>query len=117
MRAERADIESQLAKRGWAIVEIEDQGLEWWADEIWRLESVWSPAGARAYVTFLVDPQSSAPDRKKGQGLWAVKASAVKPVDWGTTGPGEYTWGLGRCREEEMPGFFEHLEILRNEGA
>ena len=113
MRAERADIESQLAKRGWAVAEIEDEGLEWWADEIWRLESVWSPAGARAYVSFLVDPQSSVPDRKKGQVIWAVKASAGKPVDW-LTGPGEYTWGLGRFGKEEMPGFFAHLETLRN---
>ena len=116
MRAERANIESQLAKRGWVIVEVEDQALEWWADEIWRLESVWSPVGACAYLTFLVDPQSATRERKKGQGIWAVKASAVKPVDWGVE-PGEYTWGLWGSSEEEMPGFFAHLEILRKQEA
>jgi hypothetical protein len=81
MKAQRVEIESLLAEHGWNIAGVEDQALEWWADEIWVLESAWSPVGAQAYVTFLVDPQSP-PNRKKGQDVWAVKASAVRPVDW-----------------------------------
>lgn len=112
MKAQRAEIQSQLGKRGWNIVGVEDQSLEWWADEIWRLESAWSPVGARAYVTFLVDPQSSARNRKKGQDVWAVKVSPVRPGDW-LKGVGEFTLSLGRGWEESLPDFFEHLAILR----
>ena len=112
MKAQRAEIESRLAELGWNIVEVEDQNLEWWADEIWGLESVWSPVGARAYVTFLIDPQSSTRGRKKGQDVWAVKASPDRPVDW-LTGAGEYTLSLGRGWKEESANFFEHLAIVR----
>jgi hypothetical protein len=114
MKAQRVEIESQLAKHGWNIVDVDDQTLEWWADEIWRLESAWSPAGAQAYITFLVDPQSSTRNRKKGQDVWAVKASPVRPVDW-LNGVGEFTLGLGQGWKEELPGFFQHLIILRNQ--
>lgn len=112
MKAQKAEIESRLAKHGWDIVEVEDQALEWWADEIWRLESAWSPAGARAYVTFLIDPQSSNRNRKKGQDVWAVKASPDRPVDW-LTGAGEYTLSLGQGWKEELAGFFEQLAMMR----
>ena len=114
MEAQRAEIQSQLAKHGWNIVDVEDQALEWWGDEIWLLESVWSPVGVHAYVTFLIDPQSPARNRKKGQGVWAAKASAVRPVEW-LTGAGEYTLSLGQGWEEELPGFFEYLAMLRNQ--
>ena len=114
METQRAEIQRRLAIQGWSIVEVEDQALEWWGDEIWLLESVWSPVGAHAYVTFLIDPQSSTRNRRKGQGVWAVKASAVRPVDW-LTGAGEYTLSLGQGWEEESPGFFEHLARLRNQ--
>lgn len=95
-------------------MDVDDQTPEWWADEIWRLESAWSPVGARAYVTFLVDPQSSTRNRKKGQDVWAVKASPVRPVGW-LNGAGEFTLGLGPGWKEELPGFFQHLIMLRNQ--
>ena len=114
MKAQKAEIQSQLSKRGWNIVEVEDDGLEWWADEVWRLESAWSPVGAHAYVTFLIDPQSSARNRKKGQDVWAVKASPVRPVDW-LKGVGEFTLSLGQGWKVELPDFFEHLATLRGQ--
>ncbi len=116
MIAQRAAIESQLAKHGWNMVDVEDHALEWWADEIWLLESAWSPVGAHAYVTFLVDPQSSTRNRKKGQDVWAVKASPVRPVDW-LTAAGEYTLSIGQGWKEELPDFFGHLAVLRSQGS
>lgn len=114
MKAQRAEIESRLAKHGWNLVEVEDEALAWWADEIWRLESAWSPVGARAYVTFLIDPQSLSRERKKWQGVWAVKASPERPVDW-LTGAGEYTLSLGRGWEGKLAAFFEHLALMRGQ--
>ena len=113
MNAQRAEIESQLGKHGWNIVPVEDYTLEWWADEIWRLESSWSPVGAQAYVSFLVDPQSFTWKRKKEQDVWAVKASPVIPVGW-LTEAGECTLSLGQGWKERLPEFFEHLDTLRN---
>lgn len=45
----------QLTRRGWSVVRHTDD-LEWWAREIWLLESVWAPHGFRLYVTLLSDP-------------------------------------------------------------
>lgn len=116
MKAQRTEIESRLAQHGWNIAEVEDGSLEWWAHEIWRLESAWSPTGARAYLTWLVDPQNLTPNRKKEQGVWAVKASAVKPVGW-LDGAGEYTLSLRHGWKDELPRLFEHLATLRDQGS
>lgn len=115
MNAQRAEIENQLGKHGWHIVVLESHALEWWADEIWRLESAWSPVGAQAYVTFLVDPQSSTftRNRKKGQYVWAVQASPDIPVDRLIV-TGEFTLSLGQGWKERLPEFLEHLDALRN---
>lgn len=113
METQRTELLKQLPKHGWSMVSIEEDYLEWWADEMWLLESVWSPVGSRAYVTFLVDPQAPI-SRKKGQCVWAVKASLSKPKKW-LTEEGEFTLSLGQGWKEEMPAFFEHLSVLRNQ--
>ena len=46
-----------LERSGWERAQFHLVDLEWWADEIWELRSLWSPVGARTYVTLLVDPQ------------------------------------------------------------
>ena len=73
---------------------------------MWLLESLWSPVGNRAYVTFMVDPMA-APSRKKGEAVWAVKASLNK-----LTGPFsaeyEFTLSLGQGWKERLPDFFQH---------
>jgi hypothetical protein len=81
---------------------------------MWLLESKWPPVGARAYLTFLVDPQT--PDfksRKRGQDVWAVKLSAERPTDW-LSAEGEFTLDFGRgWREQQLPAFLEYLSGLR----
>ncbi len=100
----------QLPEHGWRVACVEEE-LEWWADEMWRLESVWSPVGLRAYVTFLVDPQHGVV-RKKGEAVWAVMASPGRPGCWFRV-EGEFTLSLGRGWKERLPDFFEHLSGLR----
>ncbi len=100
----------QLPEHGWRVTGVEEE-LEWWADEMWLLESVWSPIGCRAYATFLVDPQFEGV-RKKGEAVWAVMASPGRPEGWLRV-EGEFTLSLGQGWKERLPAFFEHLSALR----
>lgn len=88
--------------------------LEWWADEIWILESIWSPKDCRVYLTFLVDPQSPVQGRKKGEGVWAVKASLKRPGQW-MWEEGEVYLTLGQGWHHMLAGFLENVSKLRNQ--
>ena len=110
MQFQRDELLSQLIQHGWRIAG-EEENLEWWADEIWHLESEWSPVGSRAYVTFLVDPQFDGV-RKKGEEVWAVMASPVKPIDRLNT-EDEFTLSLGQGWQKRLPEFIDHLTALR----
>ena len=109
MQAQRQDLFNQLPEHGWHVADHEEE-LEWWADEMWRLESLWSPVGNLAYVTFLVDPMSDG-DRKKGEDVWAFMASSTKPVSRLKV-EGEFTISLGRGWNQELPAIFKHLAAL-----
>lgn len=113
MQTQRTELFDLLPERGWRVASVEEN-LEWWADEMWLLESVWSPVGSRAYITFLVDPQFDG-DRKKGQAVWAVMTSPAKPYNR-LSAADEFTLNLGQGWKKELPAFFEHLSMLRNQG-
>lgn len=110
MQAQRAELLALLPEHGWRLAMIEED-LEWWADEMWLLESVWSPVGSRAYVTFLVDPQFDG-SRKKGEAVWAVMASLFKPAS-NLRGEHEFMISLGRGWKDKLPYFFTFIGILR----
>jgi len=112
MQAQREELLNQLTVHGWRIA-CQEEELEWWADEMWRIESLWSPVGSLAYVTFLVDPQSHH-ERKGGEDVWAVIASITRPVNRLNV-EGEFTMSLGRGWKQELPAFFEHLAFLRSQ--
>ena len=112
MQAQRTELLSQLPAQGWRVKGAEEN-LEWWADEMWLLESVWSPVGSRAYVTFLVDPQFDG-DRKKGEAVWAVMASPAKPSSRLNV-EGEFTLSLGQGWKKRLPDFFKQLPTLRSQ--
>ncbi|HEX7175377.1 MAG TPA: hypothetical protein VF240_08975 [Pyrinomonadaceae bacterium] len=113
MEAQRAEILNRLSAHGWSVRCVDDYELEWWADEMWLLESTWSPAGGRAWVTFLVDPQTSdVANRRKGKGVWALLASPEKPTRWQAS-EGEFSLGLGRGWEDELPALLEYLDAVR----
>ena len=113
MSAQRDEIHSQLAGHGWAASRLEDHELEWWADEIWLLESLWSPQGARAYLTFLVHPLDYTHDRRRGERVWAVGASARKPTDRLAAGA-EFELSLSAGWRERLPALFDFLSAVRN---
>jgi hypothetical protein len=109
MLTQRERIVTALTERGWRVVTVVDAPEDWWADEIVELESSWTPVGARLVLTFLVDPQNDR-KRRKGDAVWAVAASAVRPSDRPMGGP---TLSLGSRWEDRLPAFIAALEQLR----
>src|SRR5262245_33472289 len=79
MTSHQQAIRDRLAEFGWKLAAHDDLNA-WWADDAWRLRSVWSPQGCEVYLTFLVDPQANTHGRKSGESVWAVKASATRPT-------------------------------------
>ncbi len=110
MQFQRDELIRQLIQHGWRIAS-EEENLEWWADEIWLLESVWSPVGCQAYVTFLVDPQFDGV-RKKGEEVWAVMASPSKPINR-INNEDESTLSLGQGWQKRLTEFIDYLTALR----
>jgi hypothetical protein len=110
MQAQRQELFNQVHEQGWRIVDQEQQP-DWWADELWQLESLWSPVGSLACVTFLVDPMSDA-SRLKGEHVWAVSGSRTKPASR-REAEAEFTLSLGQGWKERLPEFLNHLAALR----
>jgi hypothetical protein len=81
MHTQQVQLEEILAQEGWRIVNREAPCSDWWLDEVWTLESVWSPSGRRAYVSFLVDPQASG-HRRQGEHVWAVSVGQRRATSW-----------------------------------
>ena len=103
------------AKRLWqdkTSCGFERDDLDWWAEEMWLLESLWSPVGYPTYLRFLVDPQGSGLARGVGDAVWAVLASPSKPATW-LEGADASRFGLGRHWADGMPALFEYLASLR----
>ncbi|MCM3869833.1 MAG: hypothetical protein ND895_03900 [Pyrinomonadaceae bacterium] len=112
MQAQRQELLIQLPEHGWRVANQEGE-LEWWVDEMWQLESLWSPVGSLTYVTFLVNPISDGA-RKKGEDVWAVMASPVKPMSRLEV-EREFTLSLGPNWKKRLPDFFAHLAALRSQ--
>ena len=67
-----------LTSAGWIVEYREVSDLEWWADEIWRIRSIWHPTDFSLYLTFLVD-RSHDGNRAKDQAVRSLGASISRP--------------------------------------
>jgi hypothetical protein len=111
-KAQAREIRKQLIDHGWRIASVEKPFEdEWWTTEIWLIESEWSPQGAHAYLTYLVDPQddSHAPD------IWEVRASADRPTTRTVGEDSKLSLYLGHGWLKELRAFIEGLDRLRAE--
>jgi hypothetical protein len=121
MITQRNKLFELMPRYGWEVINVEDYlrhttGLDWFIDELWEIESIWTPKGLKVWITFVVDPMTSnLGERKKGQGVWAVKAGLHKPIGWGAEDD-EVELALNTGWEKRMPEFFSHLADLRNQG-
>jgi len=121
MITQRNKIFDLLPGYGWEVINVEDHlrdsaGPDWFIDEIWEVESVWTPKGLKVWITFLVDPQTpNLGERKKGQGVWAVKTGLRKPPE-SRIGDAEVYLSLNVGWEKRLPEFFSRLADLREQG-
>ncbi len=72
-------IEQELNEKNWEIVLI-DESREWWDDEHWKVQFKFNH-NIYFYLCFIVDPQFEG-KRKKGQGIYEIKASTEFPKNW-----------------------------------
>jgi len=114
MQTQRTELLEGLPEHGWRFAG-EEKDIQWWADEMWLLESVWSPVGSRAYITLLVDPMVG-PNRRKGEAVWAAMASLTRPISR-LSAEGDFTLTFGQGWKERLPEFFEHLSTLRRQSG
>ncbi len=77
MNTQQRQLEQRLKDEGWHVL-LRESGPDWWADEVWAIESLWRPVGSRLWITFLVDPMSD--PYRKGPSVWAVTVTHSLPV-------------------------------------
>ncbi len=91
------------------LIKIDD--LEWWADEVWKLKSTWSPEGVVVYLTFLVDPQHEG-NRKKGEAVWGIGCSKTSPLSREHAESGCIV-SYGKLFKKDVNDFLLKMENLR----
>lgn len=111
MKSYEQKIKDYLECDGWDIEYIEKDDLDWWADEIWKLKSNWSPQGAEAYLTFLVDPMNEG-NRKKGEGVWGLGCSKKHPLSR-EEAESCSTIAFGKSFKKQIMEFQLQMESLR----
>lgn len=108
MITQKRTIHTEIEKNGWKIVEVDR--YEWWENEVWKVESVWSPIGKQAFIVFLVDPMN----HNDKSDVWAVSASIERPTTrFGKSD--DFLLVLNTKWEKELPEFIKYLSEIRNQ--
>ena len=114
MPTHKEQLSTGLRDRGWEIVQVAEEGEDWWADEHWTAESRKNHWGKSVIVHFLVDPMWDGP-RKKGQGVWAISATSSMPGDRIDAERGVAFLRLQKGHfGEQLLAFLDGLETWRN---
>lgn len=73
----------KLEDSGWKISTAELPSNGWWALEIWRLESIWSPSGKNIYLSLMLDPHGEFdPNNPTDTDVWSIKLTHSFPTGW-----------------------------------
>jgi hypothetical protein len=103
-----------LSRQGWGVVRRDREGLEWWADEVWTVESEWAPRGFTVFLTWLVDPQRDEHgEPRPGEFVWGVGTSFQRPADR-LEAEGHPLMGTNRW-PRDLPRFLAGLSKLRHQ--
>lgn len=108
MEAQRNELIELVEKNGWKATELDNYEFHKWSMETWLLESIWSPIGTTAYVSFLIDPQSDFYNPY----AWAIKVTDEKPV-YGKE-RNYFEISLKKWKNEKK-NFLKFIEQIRNE--
>ena len=111
MTSQQQGLLDALNAAGWELASSE-QLHEWWADEVWRMRSVWSPQGREFYLTFLADPILDLHRRRnRGEGIWSVSVTPALPAGRTELGP---QFSLKRGWEERLSEIVSYVERFRS---
>ncbi len=105
---QKIKIKSKIEENGWKIYQLDNS--EWWENEVWEMESTWSPLGKRAFVVFENDPMSY--DDKILE-PWAVTTSP-KRLKHRNGESGDFQISLTSNWQKDLPKLIEYLSTLRN---
>ena len=72
MHRYKAQLCGCLQQNGWEVMEI-SAGVDWWADEHWKVRSVRNRWGYKLTISFLVNPHC------EGRVIWAIAATEAMP--------------------------------------
>ena len=112
MESQKRQLEAAILENGWRVAEREAINMEWWADEIWTIESVWRPVGFKVFVTFLVDPAHSGL-RRPGEGVLAISCSSIRPESRADAAGGPTIY-LRPSWEKNLPAFLANIKEIRD---
>ena len=115
MKTPKQKLIDLLICHGWDIEELDDDNLEWWADEMWLLKSHWRPQNKIAYITALVDPQHDG-IRRKGESVWAYGLSEDIPT---TSNEAQMlaTACFGKAFKNDMESLVDAILELRDKSS
>lgn len=74
-------LKNRVVQDGWHVENIEIPSDHWWAYEIWKITSVWSPVGKTAFLVLAFDPM---PDDEKPneENVTSIILSSELPRAW-----------------------------------
>ena len=75
METQRDELIVLAAEHGWVARKTDNFDAHDWSVETWELESLWSPIGVKAYVTFPIDEHIYRERRP-----WAIRITAEPPA-------------------------------------
>jgi hypothetical protein len=110
-------LEELLPDAGWRVAEkeVDSHRVE---DEIWCIESVWSPQGFVAYLRFVLYPHPGVPScgKMRKRGIWMVKASRVHPEHSGsvTNSGDDLIFDMKKHWAERLRDFVKSLNRFRS---
>ena len=112
MESQKRQLEAAILENGWRVAKREAITTEWWADEIWTIESVWRPVGFKVFLTFLVDPAYSGLGRP-GEGVLAISCSSIRPESRADAAAGPTIY-LRPSWEKNLPEFLSNIKEIRD---
>lgn len=103
---QKKEIKSLIEENGWKIRDIDK--YEWWENEVWEIESIWTPIGTKAFIVFVVDPQIIT-DKSA---VWAVLTSLKRPLGWQGES-GDFTLVFNNKWKDNLLEFVKYLSEIR----
>lgn len=111
---QQGQLEELLRSRGWCVVDRSVLTASYWLDEVWTIESEWSPVGQRAFISFVVDRQAATLSRQPGQFVSSVGVSRIEPVE---SPFGSEVYLRPQWNKVGLPAVAALLDALRIEGS